>query len=304
MRWIVLIFLALPSAKAEDCARCHIRQTENFAKSGMAQAMHPKGNQEPHKAHVGNYDYELTESTYKVTNGKKTLEFPIIWTLGHGSVGETYMFQQQDGKWRESRVSYFPQIHALDLTMGAQNITPHNIDDAAGRLLPAAEASKCLGCHSTNSEPGIQCARCHGPAEDHLKKRKLASLSTQEQLDFCGQCHRTWDDIAANGPHDIQNVRFQPYRLTSSKCYDAVDARIRCTGCHDPHQPLAANYDSKCQACHSPKSKNTTANRHICKVGTRDCATCHMPRLDLPGSHATFADHRIRIVHKNEVYPN
>ena len=32
----------------------------------------------------------------------------------------------------------------------------------------------------------------------------------------------------------VANVRFQPYRLISSKCYDAEDSRIRCTACHDP----------------------------------------------------------------------
>ena len=53
--------------------------------------------------------------------------------------------------------------------------------------------------------------------------KKLSELSTEELSDFCGQCHRTWAQIAADGPHDINNVRFQPYRLANSKCYDPSD---------------------------------------------------------------------------------
>ena len=43
------------------------------------------------------------------------------------------------------------------------------------------------------------------------------------------------------------NVRFQPYRITNSKCFDADDRRIACTACHDPHSELLktpAAYDS------------------------------------------------------------
>jgi hypothetical protein len=125
--------------------------------------------------------------------------------------------------------------------------------------------------------------------------------------DFCGQCHRTWSQIAAGGPRGIQNVRFQPYRLANSKCYDATDRRIRCTACHDPHRDLetsAGAYDAKCAACHSAAARRTKASARLCRVGVRDCATCHMPRLDLPGAHRKFTDHRIRIAKAGEPYPD
>jgi hypothetical protein len=128
--------------------------------------------------------------------------------------------------------------------------------------------------------------------------RKLGKLTTEEMSDFCGQCHRTWAEIASNGPHGIQNVRFQPYRLGNSKCYDAAEIRIRCTACHDPHRAVetsTAAYDAKCLACHAAKD---------CSVATKDCVTCHMPRLDLPGAHKKFTDHKIRVVKANEPYPD
>jgi hypothetical protein len=174
---------------------------------------------------------------------------------------------------------------------------------------------QCFDCHATNvvKSPrpdltamiaGVQCERCHGSSQAHLKgapMRKLGALSAEEMSDFCGQCHRTWSQIASDGPHDIQNVRFQPYRLGNSKCYDAADRRIGCTACHDPHRPLetsVAVYDAKCAACHS-----RSAGNRVCKAAATNCVTCHMPALELPGAHKKFTDHRIRIVRAGEPYP-
>ena len=42
----------------------------------------------------------------------------------------------------------------------------------------------------------------------------------------------------------------------------------------------------------------------MCRVATKDCVTCHMPRLELPGAHKKFTDHKIRVVKANEPYPD
>ena len=227
-------------------------------------------------------------------------------------------------------MSYFSTLRGLDLTMGAQAITPHNLLEAAGRLIGPAEVGLCFDCHATNvvksAAPklsamiaGVQCERCHGPSEAHLQAvragdsrnalmTKLGTRTTEEMSDFCGQCHRTWSQIAIRGPRGIQNVRFQPYRLGNSKCFDAADIRIRCTACHDPHRDLetsAGAYDAKCNACHSrAAAPPTKASTRICRIAAKDCVSCHMPRLDLPGAHKEFTDHMIRIVKGNQPYPD
>src|SRR5207244_6610481 len=105
----------------------------------------------------------------------------------------------------------------------------------------------------------------HGSAGQHVaaigagnpaaaKMPKLAGRTAEETAELCGRCHRTWSQIALNGPRGVLNVRFQPYRLTNSKCFDTADPRIACTACHDPHRPLdtaAASYDSNGSPCHS-----------------------------------------------------
>jgi nitrate reductase cytochrome c-type subunit len=141
---------------------------------------------------------------------------------------------------------------------------------------------------------------------------KLIGLSAEQASNFCGQCHRTWAEIALQGNPSIANIRFQPYRLTGSKCYDPDDARISCLACHNPHRdfgPQPVNFDPKCLACHGssksavgkPASPKTDAK--ACPVAKSNCVSCHMPKLDLPGAHFKFTDHRIRIVKPNEPYP-
>ncbi len=252
---------------------------------------------------------------------------PLGWAFGLGSAGQTYLFEK-DGSFYESRVSYYKETNALDLTMGAANAKPANLTEAAGRDMGDREPSLCFNCHATNSvagfrltldrmTPGVQCERCHGPTAQHLAglkqgdashfaMKKLGAMSTEEISNFCGQCHRTWEQISMNGPKGIVNVRFQPYRLTKSKCYDTGDKRISCVACHDPHKPLdhtLVNYDAKCQACHQAATHTGTAAK-LCKVGTKDCASCHMPKIELPGAHHRFTDHMIRIVRAGGVYPD
>ena len=77
---------------------------------------------------------------------------------------------------------------------------------------------------------------------------------------------------------------------------------MRCAACHDPHGELVSNpsaYDAKCTACHA-----TALHTKICRVAKANCVGCHMPKLDLPGAHARFTDHQIRIVRAGEPYPN
>lgn len=322
--WLAPVVWTLQAASPETCARCHREQTAAFAGTAMAQALHSAKDSEILRTNprlavtMGKYSYEIVrqgdESIYSVSDGTQSIRVPIEWAFGHGTAGQTFVFRRES-KWYESRISYFQALHGLDLTLGATP-EPHDLDEAAGRLAPVTEMRRCFECHATNipksgpltvagTTEGVQCERCHGNSDAHIANqkpmRKLAALTTEELSDFCGQCHRTWSQVASQGPRGIQNVRFQPYRLASSRCYDATDNRIKCTACHDPHRALetsAAAYDAKCGACHAQASA-----RH-CRVASANCVTCHMPRLELPGTHQKFTDHRIRIAAANEPYPD
>jgi hypothetical protein len=135
-----------------------------------------------------------------------------------------------------------------------------------------------------------------------------AELSPVDSVDFCGACHRTWADVALEMPATVgvMKIRFQPYRLEMSRCWGkSGDARITCVACHDPHMPLAHEpeaYDAKCLACHSAgvEAKGIGA-KTTCKVATSRCVSCHMPKYELPQTHALFTDHDIRVVPENRL---
>jgi len=267
------------------------------------------------------------ESWYTVADGKNEVSVRIEWAFGLGAAGQTYVIRR-NGAWHESRVSYYREIGGLDLTVGTRPEVPGSLEEAVGRALSVRELNECFNCHSTGAlrdgtlhteslTPGVQCQRCHEGADAHLAAfertgaaeavpHKLSHLTTEEMSEFCGQCHRTWVQIASQGPNDINDVRFQPYRLTNSKCYDPADARIRCTACHEPHTEVvrtAAFYDSRCVACHSGSSAAGKSSATVCRKASANCASCHMPKIRIPETHNAFTDHWIRIARPGEPYP-
>jgi hypothetical protein len=199
---------AEPSPAA--CAVCHSSQTNTFAHADMTRALetikesqilrgHPKMS-----AKLGPFSYQITrtgeQSIYEVTDGKDTIRIPIEWAFGLGSAGQTYLFQR-DGRWYESRVSYYSALNGLDVTMGAQGVEPRTLDEAAGRQTGTVDVGQCFDCHATQAVkgmqltldrmiPGIQCERCHGDSQGHPANRQmrhLTKLTSEETSDFCGQ---------------------------------------------------------------------------------------------------------------------
>lgn len=190
----------------------------------------------------------------------------------------------------------------------------------------------CEACHG----PGAKHADLMD-AEKNAEGRQAIfdprSLGPVAQVDFCGACHRTSYDVLETKIKGVETVRFQPHRLEKSRCWGEGDARLTCIACHDPHQPLnhdPAAYDAKCLACHaSSRSQKTSQARrdkpsptagqdlpsadgpvsqdhpgNACPKATKNCVTCHMPRVEVPSMHSPFVDHRIRIVRANSPYPD
>ena len=184
--------------------------------------------------------------------------------------------------------------------------------------------------------PGVTCEDCHGPGAKHSANMYSGSifnpahLEPADSIDFCGACHGAfWDIVLAKltGPN---TARSQPYRLETSKCWRATgDARLTCISCHDPHQQLQTDpldYDHVCTSCHtttaavnpssapavtpaaSLASSDTTATAAksvpaTCPVAKQKCVSCHMPKVYVPDMHDNFTDHRIRIPHPGEAFP-
>jgi hypothetical protein len=328
-------------AGAAACVSCHPAQSKSYLLNSMRNALQRAGKSD---ILLSNPLLSFSEGVYRtviqrdgpgstltVTDGKDTISAQILWAFGLGSAGQTYVFEYQ-GETYESRVSFYSALKALDLTMGAQLSKPATLTEAIGRRMDKADVRDCFGCHSTAGVrkggvdwealiPGISCEGCHGPAADHVEAqnkggkgkallRPLETLSAEETNELCGSCHRTWAQVAQMNLRGPLNVRFQPYRITNSKCFDSEDRRIACTACHDAHSAVEktpAAYDSKCLSCHSRTSSTTAVaakSRKVCHTAMKECVSCHMPKVRLAGSHFDFADHQIRIARPGDPYPN
>ncbi len=324
-----------PAASA--CANCHHAQSVSQPQTPMGRALVFTESNAMLKAHPkltfrrGAYSYTVEthdgRSTYSVTDGRKTISLPVHWSFG---AGVQAWILNRDGKFFESLVSYYPASDGLDVTIGDEILNPRTLDDAVGRPLTQIDLKQCLTCHATNAvsngmlkldsfQPGVTCEHCHEGSSSHLLDAirgdfgsappDLKKRSTEDTSNFCGQCHRTWETVVRNRWRGPINVRFQPYRLANSKCYDGADPRISCIACHDPHQTVVrqeSSYDAKCLACHTPLSQPaaTPIAAKSCPVAKSDCATCHMPKVKLPDENVTFTDHQIRIVKAGDPYPN
>lgn len=330
-------------AGTAECARCHSKKTATQLTTPMAHASSAAGGSEILREHekisyqLGPYTYTISRSEsgslYSVSDGTKTISEPLLWAFGLGNKGQTYIYQQE-GFYYESRLSYYQTLRGLDLTTGHGSKTPANLEDALGRLIDPHTLRRCFGCHTTASTttagfdpshlmPGVTCEACHGPGAKHVhlmddEKTELgrqaifnpSRLNPVALVDFCGACHRTWNDVYEMGATGVVNARFQPYRLEHSRCWGDGDARLTCIACHDPHQQLvhdASAYDEKCLACHVAAPMKKATRDHPgkpCPVGQKECVDCHMPRVIIPNMHAPFTDHRIRIIRPGAPYPD
>jgi hypothetical protein len=290
----------------------------------------------------GPYHFEISAaaggSVYSVNDGTHSISQPLQWAFGTGEVGQTYVYQNA-GVFYESRVSFYPVLQGLDLTLGHHPPAAADLGDALGRAMVVSETRLCFGCHTTRSTtsgqfdvnsliPGISCEACHGPGAKHVaamrhKQTKPglptilnpARLDPSDSVDFCGACHRTAWDVALSNAVGVARVRFQPYRLEKSRCWGKGDARLTCLACHDPHRPLVrdpAAYDNQCLSCHGAKAgveagatsrQGGGVSSRVCPAGTSKCVTCHMAKYEIPGSHAQFTDHWIRVVKGEVAYP-
>jgi hypothetical protein len=125
--------------------------------------------------------------------------------------------------------------------------------------------------------------------------------------DYCGSCHGGFEStLALPDLGGDNNIRFQAYRLFRSDGHNGTDARISCIACHDPHTSVrrdAAWYDAKCLACHLPGASNAASKMKPCPKERANCATCHMPKVELAGMHAKFTDHWIRVARPGDATP-
>lgn len=318
------------------CAPCHPKEVEGFATSAMAHSLSVASAQQP----SGSFEHASSGTRFASQNiGSEmwqTLErhgeaerLQIQYVVGSGS--HAYGFLAQVGNHLfQSPISYYTKRGLWDMAPG--------YEDASAPDFSRPVTEECLICHSGKPLPlpdtlnsyqnpafagmGLQCDRCHGDAERHLKNPvpgtiiNPTKLAAAERDSVCEQCHlagvvripnpgKTIADfragervedaytvyVAESGPETSIKVISHSEQLAMSKCARSSGGRLWCGTCHNPHETPtrpAEYFRERCLTCHAA----TLTSAHA--APGRDCIACHIPqRPAKDGGHTAFTDHRI-----------
>jgi predicted CXXCH cytochrome family protein len=203
----------------------------------------------------------------------------VAYIIGSGHHTNSHLINQ-NGYVYQAPITFYTQEGKWDLAPGFE----HGANTRFSRII----TNECLTCHNHYPTPvagaenkfeampqGIECERCHGPGQLHVKEKlagKLIDTSKQAdysivnprrlpkdlQLDLCQRCHlqgvavlndhRTWYDFRPGMPlRNIMNVFLPRYTNSSERFIMASQAdRMRlskcytkggmtCITCHNPH---------------------------------------------------------------------
>ena len=163
---------------------------------------------------------------------------------------------------------------------------------------------------------GVDCERCHGPAEKHVKSHRenpdamiaefidnFSKYTRQQRLDACAVCHSGLQAQQIKGNPfsflvgDTLSLYSKNYRnansdtkldvhgnqmglLSESACFINSE-KMDCITCHNPHNQQRGDlsgFNLKCLSCHDLDNINATVENKKHSY-LKDCVSCHMPLI-------------------------
>jgi hypothetical protein len=316
------------------CANCHKNiyesniHTAHYLTSRPATEQYVKGNFEHGKntfvfnpfvsVVMEKRDTNFYEVEYENGVEARRERFDIV--VGSGKKGQSYLY------WTNNNLSQLPIFYYTRKNEWA------NSPGYAGTVIFSRPiTSRCLECHTTYAqkisdaitEPeqfdrdkiiyGVDCEKCHGPAEKHVKYQMQnlndkqakyiinpAKLSREQNLNLCALCHGgrltktkasfTFEagdtlsnyfliDTAGKNVTDIDVHGNQFGLLSASKCFKMSE--MTCTSCHSPHEneeEKIALFSQRCMNCHNEQHENFCKLKNISlDILKQNCIDCHMP---------------------------
>lgn len=326
----------------ENCKKCHEEIYKEFEKSGMGHSFYKPGTQpwieNFEKAWVfdslSNLYYEaylfnnqLFIKEFRLNESKDTLfanVWKIDWIVGSGRQTRSYIVEK-NGFLYEAPITWYSNKKIWDLSPG------YHEGFNSGFRRPLSE--ECIHCHNGYSDfsPGtinhfksiaqsIDCERCHGPGEIHVKNMEKdfivdvgkgeidysivnpKHLSIDKQLDICQQCHLQGIVVTQNGKRfqdfrpglnipqffdvfTVEKIHSQEFGIAShaerlKKSQCFQKSKMTCTTCHNPHQPTDLSLALK--ACEKCHSE---PHQKICTLKNKEkikknCVNCHLQQSE------------------------
>jgi len=311
------------------CQPCHSRIFESYRKTGMGRSFAKAGSPPT----LAEYFHPASKRFYSVVQragqtylrrvemgSTNVVEKRIDYVIGSGNHSQTFVHRDPRGKLIELPVSWYAE------KAGYWSMSP-GYDRPDHSDFRREVSDSCLFCHNAYPSEanggvaiGIDCQRCHGPGESHVKRNGRMvdprKLTPDRQMEICLQCHlesagRSMPDairrfgrgpfsyrpgeplgdfqiyFAFTKPSDERiTVNNSAYGLMKSKCFVESAGKLKCTTCHDPHG-TETNYTAVCRSCHKTQHEASMQN----------CTGCHMQKRRTEDAvHVIMTDHFIRRV--------
>lgn len=335
-------------AGASSCRQCHQAVYDSFIHTAHfnSTALVTRKNMQEHLTaaqHVFSYKdgtnmgIDLREDGYYQVSYKdgKELEAHKMEVVFGGHNALTFLYNDHNFLY-ELPLSFYQNA-------GAWATSPGKGFNAGAPYFKRAVGIDCFDCHSAAMQTkmnmtsssiteevipgtivyGIDCERCHGPAQAHVDyhvenpQDKIAkyivtnsALTVSQRSDACGLCHSGNSRAKAKTrfefkPGDTLANMYIPYAsnnnstefdvhgnqsllLADSRC--ASGSTITCATCHDPHTNASndlAFYSQKCMSCHKETDHNFCPKAaQLGEAIKANCIDCHMPQK--PSAAITF----------------
>ncbi len=277
--------------------------------------------------------------TYLTEENGRLYELPLTWYTQSTedpeqgtTVGEP---RGSDGHWALSP-GYAEANGRFDRLipprcMACHNGTSEEVPYVDGKYVSLASGIGCEQCHGPGAlHVEARLAEPESPDSVDVTIVNPAHLSLDLQLDVCQQCHLNGDvSVLRDGetatsfrpgrPLSAHRAIFEASgggvgvishadRMKASACFRGAQA-MTCVTCHNPHEGFRdqghAYFDQTCQSCHEPASlqaRMTTQELKASHAEGARCFSCHMPKVSADDApHASFTDHKIRVVRDDKV---
>lgn len=313
----------------ETCKTCHGDIHDTYIHTGMGRSF-DKASRSKSDAifdkHVIVYDDkndfyyqpyfdndQLFIKEFRLANGDTTHSRTekVSYIIGSGQHTNSHLLDI-NGYVHQAPITFYTQEKKWDLAPGFE---------AKNERFSRIISTECLTCHNhlpkhvegsenkyTKMPTGIECERCHGPGEIHVREKRLGNiidtrteidysivnprkLSVDLQMDLCQRCHLQGVAVLKEGKdfydfrpgmqlEEVMNVFLPRYTNSHERFIMASQAdRLRMSDCFKTGE-------MSCITCHNPhKSIEVTAVNQYNDA----CKSCHKTAKDVLCSETTIA---------------